>query len=209
MSGPVPDSFRCHWCLGTFDPLQTAWCQCIALEHSPVCPSCLRCSCSAPRSFRSTLWRTASLPVAEARQREKLSLSRVPADLSIEEVRRPLALIAEHDPPALGAAVRVLTALGFGTVTATGGRIALEKAQAFRPEVVLTRALLSGLDGRVLCSRLKESPSTASVRTIVMTSIYKNARYRYEAQAEFQVDEYLVKPVELAALRDALRRLGF
>jgi CheY-like chemotaxis protein len=66
---------------------------------------------------------------------------------------------------------------------------------------MLTDALLPGLDGRDVVRFLKNDPSTSSIRTIVMTGLYKGQKYRNEAFRDFMVDGYIEKPVGAAELR--------
>ena len=49
----------------------------------------------------------------------------------------------------------------------------------------------------------EERPST---RVVVITSVYKDARYRAEALRAFHVDEYLSKPIKPDDLRAVVRR---
>jgi CheY-like chemotaxis protein len=57
-----------------------------------------------------------------------------------------------------------------------------------------------------MCRRLKANPETASMKIVIATSVYTASRYKYEAYKEFQADDYLSKPLELASLAGLLRK---
>ena len=80
-------------------------------------------------------------------------------------------------------------------------------AKEYRPDVVLTDALMPRMDGREMCRRLKDDPRTGHAKIIVMTSLYKGQRYKSEALTEFGADAYLQKPLEAETLAKTLREL--
>lgn len=96
----------------------------------------------------------------------------------------------------------------FGTIVhAYNGADAFRIARTIRPDVLLTDALLPGLDGRDVVRLLKADPATASIKTIIMTGLYKGLRYRNEAFRNFKVDAYLDKPVGSTELRTVIAEL--
>ena len=48
-----------------------------------------------------------------------------------------------------------------------------------------------------------ERPRT---KVVVITSVYKDPRYKYEALKDFAVDDYLPKPVKPAELREVVTK---
>lgn len=76
----------------------------------------------------------------------------------------------------------------------------------YAPDLVVSDAMMPGLDGRELSRQLKSKPETSGVKVIVMTSLYKGERYKAEAIRAFGVDDYLAKPVDPATLLAAAER---
>jgi hypothetical protein len=98
----------------------------------------------------------------------------------------------------------VIQSLGFGVIAAVNGEEALLKAREHHPELIITDALMPRLDGREMSRIIKnELPGT---KVVVITSVYKDPRYKYEAMRDFGVDDYLKKPVNAAELREVILR---
>jgi CheY-like chemotaxis protein len=202
-----PNDYSCPHCGAVNSLAEATWCSCITSQGSLVCKSCGRCFCDAPQAWRNNFWATNSTLL---REREGRSASRAiaqPADGNFE-VRRPFLLIVDDDK-----IVRMVTARAFaswpGTVLhAADGQEALQLATELHPDILITDALLPKLDGRELARTLKSNPDTAHCKIIVMTGLYKGRRYRSEALAQFQVDEYLEKPVKPDVLRSIAWKLA-
>jgi two-component system, sensor histidine kinase ChiS len=97
--------------------------------------------------------------------------------------------------------------MGYSVVLAENGKQGFERATELMPDIILTDALMPGMDGREMCRRLKSNPDTAGIRIIVTTGLYLKSKYRTEAINEFQVDEYLTKPLDPARLRKVIDEL--
>jgi CheY-like chemotaxis protein len=119
---------------------------------------------------------------------------------------RPLILVVDDEPAIRRVARAVIRSLGYGVVSADDGAAGLEAARRYRPDLVLSDALMPRLDGREMCRLLKEDPKTASIPVIVMTSLFTSVKYRMEAHKTFKVDGYLSKPLSPANLSEALAR---
>jgi signal transduction histidine kinase/ActR/RegA family two-component response regulator len=88
--------------------------------------------------------------------------------------------------------VRSILSQRFQVRTAENGRIALEKAMAAPPDLVLTDVMMPEMDGFQLLSALRENPATCSVPVILLS-----ARAGEESRVEglqAGADDYLVKP---------------
>ena len=83
----------------------------------------------------------------------------------------------------------------------------MEVARAYKPDVVVTDAMMPKLDGREMGLKIKEDPETSGARIIVLTSLYTDPRYKYEALKNFKADAYLSKPVQTETLQELLRKL--
>ena len=198
---------RCAVCRAPYDALAAAWCRCLVKERSLVCPSCGACSCKAPRSYREKLWTEAPQELWDRKMEEHRRGAALPPNPPPKEVSRPLVLVVDDEAEVLRIAREAVASLGHGVVVARDGEEGLALARAYRPDVVLSDALMPKLDGREMCRRIKEDLALASVRTVVMTSVYRGTAQRYEAIGAFHVDEYLAKPLDQATLAAVLEKL--
>jgi DNA-binding response OmpR family regulator len=85
------------------------------------------------------------------------------------------------------------------------GAAALDTADAFRPEVVLLDIGMPKADGYEVCRRLRSRPATSSAIIIALSGWGQEEHRRKAKESGF--DDYLVKPVEYAALVASLERL--
>jgi CheY-like chemotaxis protein len=123
------------------------------------------------------------------------------------EIARPMVLVVDDSKLIRMTTMRLVHNLGYGAIEAADADNALALTLLYRPEVVLSDALMPKGDGRELCRTIKSSPSTRDTKVIIMTGLYKAAHYRYEAFNSFGVDEYLLKPIEPAELQKLLARV--
>jgi CheY-like chemotaxis protein len=147
-------------------------------------------------------WRTA--PPELWQRRREAAESAAAAEPAEDALIRPLVLFADDDPTGRAIATKVIRGMHFGVITAANGEEALTLARRHTPELMITDAFMPRIDGREV-SRLirQELPST---KIVLITSVYKDARYRAEAFKEFGVDEYLNKPINPAQLRQLLEK---
>jgi len=92
----------------------------------------------------------------------------------------------------------MLTTCGFSTTTAYNGRRALEKAQSFRPEIILMDIGLPDMDGHEVAAILRRECSLATTVFIAISARAPNTRAPCASEARF--DHYLVKPVDFDLL---------
>lgn len=197
----------CHGCRGSFDAVDTSWCSCISAERSLVCPRCLGCFCKAPATYKSGFWSRAPKSLWDRKFEEHNSYQvELPENPAPENVVRPLILIVEDEKPIRKVAARVVESLGFGIVLATNGEEGLELARRYKPDLVLSDALMPRMDGREMCRQIKEGKDTAGIKVIVMTSLYKSVKYRTEAQKVYRVDGYVDKPLDFQQVRTVLQQ---
>jgi CheY-like chemotaxis protein len=197
----------CHGCRGSFDAMDTSWCSCISAERTLVCPRCLACFCKAPATYKSGFWSQAPKSLWDRKFEEHNAYQvEVPENPAPENVVRPLVLIVEDEKPIRKVAARVVESLGYGIVLATNGEEGLELARRYKPDLVLSDALMPRMDGREMCRRLKDDPETAGIKVIVMTSLYKSVKYRNEAKKSFRVDGYVDKPLDFQQLQTILQQ---
>ena len=198
----VTDIYRCHWCEALNNAAELEWCLCATTRPSLVCRACKRCFCAAPDDFKRKFWSLASADLI-AHQWQAAHKSS-PQSATPQTLTRPVILVVD-DSKVIHTVVDTILSNFSGTILhAHDGAEALRIARSVRPEILLTDALLPGLDGRDVARLLKSDPATANIRTIVMTALYKGQRYRNEAFREFKVDAYIEKPVTAAELRSVV-----
>jgi CheY-like chemotaxis protein len=193
----------CPSCGRPFDALKAGDCDCLETKRTFRCPNCAACFCKAPKQFLNEFWAKAPRELVDRRKAMPPPTGAV-KPISLEDLPRPLVLFAEDDATSRAIARRVIQSAKCGIITAKDGEEALSMAREFKPDLVITDALMPRLDGREVARIIKlEMPGT---RVVVITGLYKDRRYRDEAIDKFGVDDYIAKPVTPAALREILAR---
>lgn len=118
--------------------------------------------------------------------------------------RRRILVVDDHVEVAQSLAM-LLHQLGHDVQIAHDGHAALEAARINRPEVVLLDLTMPGVDGYRVVGLLKRDPSFTQVRFVAVTGAGGDWSRRRCGEAGF--DDYLVKPVAFATLREVLARL--
>jgi CheY-like chemotaxis protein len=205
MAEPAYD-VECASCRASFDALEAPWCSCLVTERTLVCPTCLTCFCKAPAAYKQRFWSGAPKSLWDRKFAEHSEAFTPRPNPTPEEAPRPLVLLVDDEPDIQRVASRVIDSLGYGLVLGRNGEEGLELAKQYRPNLVLTDALMPRLDGREMCRRLKDDPDMAGVKVVVMTSLFTSVKYRNEAFKVFKVDDYLAKPLDFNSLRTLLQK---
>jgi CheY-like chemotaxis protein len=203
---PETYSVACHACRRAFDALDSTWCSCLVSERTLVCPHCGECFCKAPAAYKSRFWSQAPRTLWDRKFKEHHEDLAPRANPDPEEAPRPLVLVVDDETDIQRVATRVIDSLGYGLVLARNGEEGLELARRYRPQLVLTDALMPRLDGREMARRIKEDPETSSAKVVVMTALYTNVKYRTEGFRVYKVDDYVAKPLALEDLRALLQK---
>jgi PAS domain S-box-containing protein len=98
----------------------------------------------------------------------------------------------------------LLRLFGNDVRTAHDGRLALDVAAAYRPDVVLLDIGLPGLDGLEVCRRLRRQSKESQPLVVALTGYGQDEDRRRTEEAGFNA--HLVKPVDLGALEELLSR---
>lgn len=196
----------CFSCGREFDAEKAPPCACVGSSRTFVCPRCERCFCTAPKEFRDAFWRGAPESLWKHRVARQENESH-PSSGEPAAPGRPLVLVVEDDPTVRALARAALESVGLSVLEAGDGQEGLQLTARYKPDAVLTDALLPRLDGRKLCARIKGNPATASIKVVVMTGVYKSSRYAQEAKTQFGADGYLLKPLDPEKLQEALLSL--
>jgi PAS domain S-box-containing protein len=111
-------------------------------------------------------------------------------------------LIVDDNEDAADSLGMVLGLDGHEVIAAYNGEQALERAQAFRPDVVLLDIGLPGVDGYEVARRMRACKPLQSVRLVAITGYGQEADRERARSAGFAF--HLVKPLEFAALQEIL-----
>jgi PAS domain S-box-containing protein len=107
-------------------------------------------------------------------------------------------LAVDDNQDALEAVATLLRMAGHPVETAESGEAALEKARAYKPEVVLLDIGLPGMDGYEVARRIRAEPWGNRALLIAMTGWGQDKDKRLAHEAGFNA--HLTKPVDLAQL---------
>lgn len=202
---PSQFALECASCSMTYDALQSEWCQCIVRERTLVCPRCRQCFCRADLDYKRSVWMSAPEVLWSRKQQAAREHSVLPENPLPENVRRPLVLVVDDDPEIRALATHLIDGWGFGCIHAANGTDGLTSARRYRPELILTDALMPRMDGRELCRLVKADPQLSGTRVVIMSSVYTSGRFKREALSHFKADEYLAKPVDASMLYRLIR----
>jgi signal transduction histidine kinase len=118
---------------------------------------------------------------------------------------KPLRILVVDDNQDAANSVAMILALDDHEVDcAYSAQDALERVMSRRPDVALLDIGLPGMNGFELAKRIRERPELASVRLVALTGYGQTEDKARAFSAGF--DDYLVKPVDVRALQEALAR---
>lgn len=115
-------------------------------------------------------------------------------------------VVADDDRATVASLERALILQGFWVYAAKDGAEALELVRKEEPDLVVSDMLMPNLHGLELCKNIKESPGSAHVKVILITSVYKGTQGRKEAM-ESGADDFMEKPVEMEDLLERIYKL--
>jgi len=113
-----------------------------------------------------------------------------------------VVLIVDDEPHIRNLLRQVLHDAGYHTIEAADGAVALERARAFRPDLIILDILMPGASGFGVTSVLRTDPDTAHI-PIVILSIADDAGEALELGA----NAWLTKPVDQARLIQTIETL--
>ena len=126
-----------------------------------------------------------------------------PADASRTRRERPLmVLVANESLDFCREVEQSLSSEPFTVFSFQDGHETLAAIEERIPDAVLLDVALPGMYGFEICERMRANPSLASVKTILVASIYDKTRYKREPQSLYGADDYIEKhhiPDSLAA----------
>lgn len=119
-----------------------------------------------------------------------------------EEVYR--ILVVDDNVDAARSLAIMLRYEGHKTQFVFNGPAALAICEDFRPDIVILDIGLPGMSGYDVCVQMRQMESCRSARIIAMTG-YNTEDHRRRSK-EAGMDEHLVKPVSVEALKDSLKK---
>jgi CheY-like chemotaxis protein len=114
-------------------------------------------------------------------------------------------LVIEDNPDAREALQMLLELEGHEVAIAADGPAGVELAGRFHPDLVLLDIGLPGENGYEVARRLAEHPARSRMRLVALTGYGQESDRLRSREAGF--DLHLVKPLELARLRELLAGL--
>ncbi len=101
-------------------------------------------------------------------------------------------LVVDDDEDIVGIVESLLKSEGYQTLHAANGRVALEKALSFRPDLIISDIMMPEMDGWEFCWRVRAEKALAQTPFIFLT-----ARADVMDQirgSEIGADDYVIKP---------------
>ena len=119
-----------------------------------------------------------------------------------EELKRILYIEDEPDIQAV-ARIALETLGGFTLEVCSSGAEALERAEAFAPQLILTDVMMPRMDGPTTLAELRKQPATASTPAIFMTAkVQPGEVAQYKALGAVDV---IAKPFDPMTLATQIR----
>jgi CRP-like cAMP-binding protein/CheY-like chemotaxis protein len=116
-------------------------------------------------------------------------------------------LIIEDNNDIRESTAEILELTGYEVKEASNGKIGVEAAQQFKPDLILCDIMMPELDGYGVLYMLNKKPDTAAIPFIFLTA--KAERVDFRKGMEMGADDYLTKPFDDIELLNAIEsRLG-
>lgn len=115
-------------------------------------------------------------------------------------------LVIEDEPETRNMFVEALTEEGYKTMGAENGRIGLEKAQKYLPDVVICDLIMPELDGYQVLKALRKNSATALIPCIFVTG--KIDELEKDRAISLGANEYLTKPCTVEKLLQAIAKIS-
>jgi len=114
-------------------------------------------------------------------------------------------LIADDNDASRELLKEVLETSGYEVIEAADGVEALNGARQQAPDLVLVDIQMPRMDGYEVLRQLRAEPQSAKLQVIALTAFAMQGDRERALEAGF--DGYITKPVEIAALREHIRKL--
>jgi CheY-like chemotaxis protein len=114
-------------------------------------------------------------------------------------------LVADDNAASRELIREVLEMSGYDVVEAADGRDAVSRAQENAPDLVLVDIQMPRLDGYGVLRELRADPRLSGLPVVALTAFAMQGDRERALDAGF--DGYITKPVEIAALRQEIKRI--
>lgn len=105
-------------------------------------------------------------------------------------------LIVDDDEDILEALKLVFESEKYKVKTLSKGELAFKTAVSFKPNAIILDILLSGVDGRVICKKLRVGTETKKI-PIILFSAYA---YSKKIASTYGADDFVSKPFDIQKL---------
>jgi DNA-binding response OmpR family regulator len=103
-------------------------------------------------------------------------------------------LVLDDDEDILDILSFILKDSGYEIQTLTNGESVFEAIRQFNPDLVLMDVMLAGLDGRVICNRIKSNDSTHDLPVILISGTHDLAKSLRQQGAP---NDFVAKPFDI------------
>ncbi|MDP2899312.1 MAG: response regulator [bacterium] len=119
---------------------------------------------------------------------------------------RKTILLVEDDAVTVKLMVRALEPIGVQVTVCRDGKEALEAFAAAAPDLVITDAMLPGMDGFSLAGKIREQQTGKTVPIIMTTAVFRKDVYRDEAD-RIGINHFMPKPFDPDELRQKVTEM--
>ncbi len=128
-----------------------------------------------------------------------VSADRVPGDRAAGVMR---ALVVDDSQYIIDIAKDFLKEIGAEVFTALDGQAGLTQAIDNIPDIILLDVQMPGLNGFVVCEKLKKDPRTSEIPVILMSAVVDDESFQRHSKLRYHADAYLQKPFMKSELQD-------
>jgi DNA-binding response OmpR family regulator len=106
-------------------------------------------------------------------------------------------LVLDDDADILEIISYILMDKGYEVVTLSGGEEIFQTISKFHPNLVLMDVMLGNMDGRIICSELKQRSETSSLPVILISASHDLAQ---SLRQEGAPNDFIAKPFDIDRL---------
>lgn len=118
---------------------------------------------------------------------------------------KPKLLIVDDEPAISDILVYNFSRENFEITTAADGRVALQRAATFQPDVVILDLMLPVINGLQVCRQLRSEPKTKHARILMLTA--KGEETDEIVGFNMGADDYVSKPFRIKPLIERVKAL--
>ncbi len=117
----------------------------------------------------------------------------------------PKKILVIDDEPELVKAITIrFKAIGYEVLPVSDGQKGVDKAQEFRPDLILLDIIMPKIDGYEVCKKLKANPKTKNIPIVIFTA--SGQRDLEERCMAVGADAVIKKPFETTELLELVKK---